>query len=56
MRPLRELTAVADSYSMGDLDLAVPGLKRRDEIGSLARALGRLGASMKGAMKMLKAR
>jgi signal transduction histidine kinase len=53
IRPLRELTAVAESYSMGHLDLPVPGLKRRDEIGSLARALGRLGTSMKKAMQML---
>ncbi len=53
IRPLRELTAVAESYSMGHLALPVPGLKRRDEIGSLARALGRLGTSMKKAMQML---
>ena len=45
---------VADSYSQGELDLEVPGLKRRDEIGELARALARLGTSMKKAMKMLK--
>ena len=54
IRPLRQLTVVADSYSQGELDLAVPGLKRRDEIGELARALARLGTSMKKAMKMLK--
>lgn len=54
IRPLRQLTAVADSYSQGRLDLEVPGLKRRDEIGSLARALSRLGTSMRKAMALLK--
>jgi len=54
IRPLRQLTAVADSYSQGRLDLKVPGLGRKDEIGSLARALARLGTSMKKAMELLK--
>jgi methyl-accepting chemotaxis protein len=54
IRPLRQLRAVAESYSQGRLDLEVPGVKRRDEIGSLARALSRLGTSMKKAMAMLK--
>jgi methyl-accepting chemotaxis protein len=53
IRPLRELTAVADSYSQGQLDLKVPGVDRRDEIGSLARALGRLGLSIRSAMERL---
>ena len=54
VRPLRQLTAVADSYSLGELDLKIPGLGRTDEIGSLAKALARLGTSMKKAMSMLK--
>jgi methyl-accepting chemotaxis protein len=54
IKPLRQLTAIADSYSQGELELEVPGLGRRDEIGSLARALARLGTSMKKAMQMLK--
>lgn len=54
VRPLRQLTLVADSYSQGQLDLKIPGLGRRDEIGSLAKALARLGTSMKKAMEMLK--
>jgi signal transduction histidine kinase len=53
IRPLRELTAVADSYSQGQLDLKVPGVDRRDEIGSLARALARLGVSVRKAMERL---
>lgn len=54
IRPLRQLTEVAESYSQGRLDLQVPGLRRQDEIGSLARALARLGTSMKKAMELLK--
>jgi methyl-accepting chemotaxis protein len=54
IRPLRQLTAVADAFSQGQLELEVPGLKRRDEIGSLARALSRLGISMRKAMQMLR--
>jgi methyl-accepting chemotaxis protein len=54
VRPLRQLTAIADSYSLGELDLKIPGLGRKDEIGSLAKALARLGTSMKKAMQMLK--
>jgi methyl-accepting chemotaxis protein len=54
INPLRELTAVAESYSQGQLDLKVPGTERKDEIGSLARALGRLGVSIRKAMERLK--
>jgi len=52
-RPLRELTDVADRYSKGQIDLKVPGLERRDEIGNLAHALDRLGTSIKMAMQRL---
>jgi methyl-accepting chemotaxis protein len=55
LRPLRQLTHVAEAYSTGQLQLEVPGLSRRDEIGSLARALGRLGTSMKKALERLQA-
>ena len=55
IRPLRALTQVAEAYSTGQLQLEVPGLSRKDEIGSLARALGRLGTSMKKALSMLHA-
>ena len=54
VRPLRQLTAVAESYSVGELDLKIPGLERTDEIGSLAKALARLGTSMRKAMQLLK--
>lgn len=52
-KPLRELTQVADRFSVGQLDLLVPGLDRQDEIGNLARSLERLGISIKKAMEYL---
>jgi methyl-accepting chemotaxis protein len=55
IRPLRQLTQIAEAYSTGQLQLEVPGLSRRDEIGSLARALARLGTSMKKALERLHA-
>jgi len=54
IKPLRELTVVADHFSVGRLDLKIPGLKRQDEIGNLARALDRLGTSIQKAMQRLK--
>jgi methyl-accepting chemotaxis protein len=53
IRPLRQLTAVADEYSVGNLDLKVPGTQRKDEIGILAGALSRLGVSIRAAMERL---
>jgi signal transduction histidine kinase len=55
-KPLRELTQVADRFSIGQLDLLVPGLDRKDEIGNLARSLERLGLSIKKAMEHLQKR
>ena len=52
-KPLRELTEVADRYSKGQLNLKVPGMDRRDEIGNLAHALERLGISIQKAMERL---
>jgi signal transduction histidine kinase len=54
IRPLHQLTAVAESYSVGELDLEVPGTDRGDEIGSLAKALARLGVSIRTAMDRLR--
>jgi HAMP domain-containing protein len=53
IRPVSKLSRVADRLSLGELD--VPDLDRvsRDEIGVLARSLGRLRTSMVQAMKML---
>ena len=53
VKPLRELTTVADNFSAGQLSLKIPGLQRQDEIGNLARALDRLGTSMQLAMRRL---
>jgi HAMP domain-containing protein len=46
------LTEVADKISKGDLETPV-GVETRDEIGDLARSLGRMRASLKAAMMRL---
>jgi methyl-accepting chemotaxis protein len=38
-RPVRLTTATVDRLAAGDLDVAITGAERKDEIGSLARAL-----------------
>ena len=38
-RPLRSLLAVTRRLADGDLDVSVPGVSRRDELGALARAV-----------------
>ena len=53
IRPLRQLTGVANEYSVGQLDLKVPGTDRHDEIGILANSLARLGVSIRAAMERL---
>jgi len=53
IKPLRELTEVAEQFSEGQLKLKIPGLKRKDEIGNLARSLDRLGTSVVIAMQRL---
>ena len=54
--PIRELTAIAQEMSNGRLDVTIPQTARRDEIGSLARAIDRLGISMRMAMDRLRKR
>lgn len=49
--PIRQLTSVADSLSRGQMDVVVSGVDRGDEIGALARAIDRLGTSIKYAME-----
>lgn len=51
--PIRDLTEVADQFSMGKLDLPISGLERSDEIGHLAQAIERLGTSIRLAMERL---
>lgn len=55
-RPVRQLTAIAQEMSNGRLDLAIPHMGRGDEIGALARAVDRLGISMRLAMDRLRKR
>jgi methyl-accepting chemotaxis protein len=52
-RPIKDLTEVADQFSQGKLDLQISGLGRQDEIGNLARAIERLGTSIRLAMDRL---
>jgi methyl-accepting chemotaxis protein len=52
VRPILRLTQVADRISKGDLETPV-GVDTRDEIGDLARSLGRMRASLKAAMVRL---
>ncbi len=52
--PIRDLTEVADQLSVGKMDVGeIAGVNRKDEIGDLARAIDRLGMSVKYAMKKL---
>ncbi len=46
-KPIRKLSSVAEAYSKGKLDLDIPGTRRRDEIGDLARSIERLGLGLK---------
>lgn len=52
-RPIILLTSIAEQLSRGELEARVGGTKRRDEIGALARAIERLGLSMRMAMNRL---
>jgi signal transduction histidine kinase len=54
VKPVRELTTVADQFSRGKMDLEIPYIERNDEIGKLAKALNRLGMSIKMAISRLK--
>jgi methyl-accepting chemotaxis protein len=53
-RPINELTIIADKLSKGDFDVNLTQSERGDEIGSLARAIERLGISIKLAMDRLR--
>ncbi|WP_028103847.1 HAMP domain-containing protein [Pseudoduganella violaceinigra] len=53
-RPINELTNIADKLSKGQLDVTMSQTKRSDEIGSLARAIERLGVSIQMAMDRLR--
>ena len=55
VRPIVDLTEIADKVTHGDLDASVSGecAKSRDEIGELARSLERMRSSLKAAMLRL---
>lgn len=53
--PIVHLTQVADRISMGELDMQI-GIDRKDEIGQLAEAIGRMQASLQATMERLRAR
>lgn len=52
-RPIRNLTRIADEMSRGNLKATIREVGRSDEIGALARAVDRMGASIKVAMARL---
>jgi HAMP domain-containing protein len=52
IQPILRLIQIADKISMGDLETPVV-VETRDEIGDLARSLGRMRASLKAAMDRL---
>ncbi len=52
-RPIIQLTEIAEQISRGDMSAKVVGIRRRDEIGSLARAIERLAISVRVAMRRL---
>jgi methyl-accepting chemotaxis protein len=54
VKPVEELTEVAEQFSLGTMDLNIPYTERTDEIGKLAKALDRLGMSIKSAMARIR--
>lgn len=54
--PIRNLTAIADEISRGKLDAVIAETSRNDEIGALARAIERMGVSLKMAFDRLRKR
>ncbi|WP_419539104.1 HAMP domain-containing protein [Methylobacterium radiotolerans] len=39
LRPIRRITAAMEALAAGDAAVLVPGLRRRNEIGAMARAV-----------------
>lgn len=55
-RPIRNLTAIADEISRGNLNAVIKEKSRSDEIGALARAIDRMGVSLQMAFERLRKR
>jgi methyl-accepting chemotaxis protein len=53
-RPIKDLIIVAEQLSKGQFRETIPGTERGDEIGALARAVERLGISIRLAMDRLR--
>jgi protein-histidine pros-kinase len=53
IRPIGKLSHFADRVSLGELEMPEFERRSRDEIGMLARSIGRMRTSMVQAMKML---
>ena len=53
-KPIQNLTEIADEISMGKLDAVIYETERGDEIGALARAVERMGVSLKMAFGRLR--
>lgn len=53
-QPIKQLIAVAEQLSKGQFQDTIPGTGRGDEIGALARAIERLGLSIRLAMDRLR--
>lgn len=54
--PIRNLTAIADEISRGNLGAEIKETSRSDEIGALARAIERMGVSIQMAFEKLRKR
>lgn len=54
--PIRNLTAIADEISRGNLTAVIKEKGRSDEIGALARAIDRMGVSLQMAFERLRKR
>ena len=52
--PIKTLTGVADSMSRGELEVEIKEIQRKDEIGDLARAIQRMGISLKMAFERMR--
>ncbi len=55
VRPINELTHIAERMSMGELNIEI-NLKSKDEIGQLAEAIGRMQTSLSMAIERLRRR
>ncbi|WP_031339463.1 HAMP domain-containing protein, partial [Xanthomonas maliensis] len=56
LRPIQNLTAVAEELSMGKWNHTIAEVNLKDEIGTLARAISRLSNSVRLAMERLSKR